>query len=138
MHLAQELLTNVQCSGGSRSFTKEKRALKMRRTVAGHRKLKKTTERIIKADPPTTTQEIAKELNVDHSTFIWLLKQTRKIAQTVKRLPTMRETRVRSLGWEDRVEKEMATHSNSLAWKIPWTEDPGRLQSMGSQRVRHD
>ena len=48
------------------------------------------------------------------------------------------ETRVGSLGWEDPLEKEMATHSSSLAWKIPWTEEPGRLQSMGSQRVRHD
>ena len=52
----------------------------------------------------------------------------------VKRLPTMRETRVQSLGWEDLLEKEMATHSSVLAWKIPWTEEPGyRLQSMGSQ-----
>ena len=56
----------------------------------------------------------------------------------VKRLPTMRKTRVRSLGWEDPLEKEMATHSSILAWKIPWTEEPGRLQSMGLQRVRHD
>ena len=60
------------------------------------------------------------------------------VAQTVKRLPTMWETRVRSLGWEDPLEKEMATHSSILAWKIPWTEEPGRLQSMGLQRVRHD
>ena len=59
-------------------------------------------------------------------------------AQTVKRLPTVRETRVRSLGREDPLAKEMATHSSTLAWKIPWTEEPGRLQSMGSQRVRHD
>ena len=60
------------------------------------------------------------------------------MAQRVKRLPTMWETQVRSLGWEDPLEKEMATHSNTLAWKIPWTEKPGRLQSMGSQRVGHD
>ena len=60
------------------------------------------------------------------------------VAQTVKRLPAVRETRVQSLGWEDPLEKEMATHSSTLAWKIPWTEEPGRLQSMGSQRVRHD
>ena len=56
----------------------------------------------------------------------------------VKRLPTMQETGVQSLGQEDPLEKEMATHSNTLAWKIPWTEDPGSLQSMGLQRVRHD
>ena len=60
------------------------------------------------------------------------------VAQMVKRLPTMRETWVGSLGREDPLEKEMATHSSTLAWKIPWTEEPGRLQSMGSQRVGHN
>ena len=60
------------------------------------------------------------------------------MAQVLKRLPAMQETQVRSLGWEDPLEKEMATHSSTLAWKIPWTEEPGRLQSMGSQRVGHD
>ena len=58
--------------------------------------------------------------------------------QTVKNLPAVWETRVRSLGWEDPLKKEMATHSSNLAWKIPWTEEPGRLQSMGLQRVGHD
>ena len=58
--------------------------------------------------------------------------------QTVKRPSTMRETWVRSLGQEDPLEKEMAIHSSTIAWKIPWTEELGRLQSMGSQRVRHD
>ena len=56
----------------------------------------------------------------------------------VKRLPTMRETWVQSLGREDPLEQEMATHSSTLAWKIPWMEEPGRLQSMVSQRVRHN
>ena len=56
----------------------------------------------------------------------------------VKRLPTMREIQVQSLGQEDLLEKEMATHSSIHAWKIPWTEEPGRLQSMGSQRVGHN
>ena len=60
------------------------------------------------------------------------------VAQTVKRLSTMRETRVRSLGWEDPLEKEMAIHSRTIAWKIPWTEEPGRLQSKVSQRVGHN
>ena len=55
----------------------------------------------------------------------------------VKRLPTMQETRVQSLGWEDLLEKEMATHYSVLAWKIPWTEESDRLQSMGSQRAGH-
>jgi len=59
-------------------------------------------------------------------------------AQTVKHLPAMRETWVRFLGQEDPLEKEMAIHSSTLAWKIPWMEEPDRLQSMGSQRVRHD
>ena len=56
----------------------------------------------------------------------------------VKRLPAVQETQVQSLGWEDPLEKEMATHSSTLAWKIPWTEEPGELRSMGSKRVRHD
>ena len=56
----------------------------------------------------------------------------------VKRLPTVRETQVRFLGQEDSLEKEMATHSSTLAWKIQWKEEPGKLQSMGSQRVGHD
>ena len=56
----------------------------------------------------------------------------------VKRLPTMREAQVQTLGGKDPLEKEMATHSSILAWKIPWTEEPGRLQSMGSQRVEHN
>ena len=60
------------------------------------------------------------------------------VAQRLKRLPGMWETLVRSLGREDPLEKEMATHSSTLAWRIPWREEPGRLQSMGSQRVRHD
>ena len=60
------------------------------------------------------------------------------VAQRVTHLPTMQETWIQSLGQEDLLEKEMATHSSILAWKIPWMEEPGRLQSMGSQRVGHD
>ena len=60
------------------------------------------------------------------------------MAQKVKCLPTMWETWVQSLGWEGLLEKQMATHSSILAWEIPWTEELGGLQSMGSQRVRHD
>ena len=60
------------------------------------------------------------------------------VAQMVKHLPTMQETWVRSLGQEDHLEKEIATHFSILAWRIPWTKEPGRLQSMGSQRVGHD
>jgi len=60
------------------------------------------------------------------------------VAQTVKRLPTTRETWIQSLGREDPLEKDMGTHSSILAWKIPWMEEPGGLQSMGSQRVGHD
>ena len=79
-------------------------------------------------------------------TYHWLLLTfahvssplTSLVAQMVKRLPTMRETQVRSLGWEDPLEKEMAIHSSTLAWKIPWMEECGRLQSMGSQRVGHN
>ena len=60
-----------------------------------------------------------------------------RVAQTVKNLPEMQETWVRSLGWGDPLEKEMAAHSSILAWRIPWTEEPGGLQSMGLQRVEH-
>ena len=77
-----------------------------------------------------------------HSTWhIWgllTISWGSPVAQTVKSLPAVQETWVRSLGEEYPLEKEMATHSNILAWKIPWTEEPSRLQSMGSQRVGHD
>ena len=56
----------------------------------------------------------------------------------VKNLPAMQETQVQPLGWKDPLEKRMATHSSILPWRIPWTEEPGRLQSMGSQRVGHN
>ena len=64
--------------------------------------------------------------------------KTSLMAQTVKHLSTMRKIQVRSLGQGDPLEKEMAIPSSTIAWKIPWTEEPGRLQSMGSQRVRHN
>ena len=60
------------------------------------------------------------------------------VVQMVKYLSAMHETRVQSLGWEDPLEKKMPAHSSTLAWKIPWTEEPGRLQSMELQRVKHD
>ena len=60
------------------------------------------------------------------------------VAQMVKNVPAMQETQVQSLSWEDPLEKERAIHSSTLAWKIPWMEEPGGLQSMGSQRVGHD
>ena len=64
-----------------------------------------------------------------------LLRLTSLVAKVVKHLPTMRETRVQSLGWEDLLEKEMATHSSIFAWKIPWTESLGRLQYMGHKEL---
>ena len=70
--------------------------------------------------------------------YIYMYIYASLVAQMVKRLPTMQDTQVLSLGWEDHLEKEMATHSSTLAWKIPWVEKLGRLQSMGSQRVGHD
>ena len=66
------------------------------------------------------------------------MKWNSLVAQMVKPLSTIWETRVRSLGWEDPLEKEMAIHSRTIAWKIPWMEEPGGLQSIGSQRVGHD
>ena len=84
--------------------------------------------------------------DIDGTTVLFknsLVAQTVKslstlVAQMVKSLPPMRETRVQDLGWEDPLEKEMAAHSSTIAWKIPWTEEPGRQQSVGSQRVGHD
>ena len=70
--------------------------------------------------------------NFSNSFQLWL------IAQLVKNLPIVQETLVRFLGWQGPLEKEMANHSSILAWKIPWTEGPGGLQSVGSQRVEHD
>ena len=69
--------------------------------------------------------------------FLWQEHLRSLVAQMVRNLPAMWETWVGSLGWEDLLEKGMATHSSILAWRIPWTEEPGELQSMGSQRVRH-
>ena len=70
--------------------------------------------------------------------FLIVGQVIRYVAQLIKNLPAMQETWVQSLGWEDPLEKEMATHSSTLAWKIPWTEEPGGLQYMVSQRVGHD
>ena len=76
-------------------------------------------------------QDHTQEKEVQFSAF-WLR------LQMVKHLSSMWETWVRSLGWEDSLEKEMAIHSSTIAWKIPWREEAGRLQSIGSQRVGHD
>ena len=89
--------------------------------------------------PPTQDwtdriKEQLKKISINISKNIWASLE----AQTVKRLPAMRETWVRFLGREDPLEREMAIHSSTLAWRIPWMEEPGRLQSMGSLRVRHD
>ena len=73
-----------------------------------------------------------------HVSLVVYIQETSLVTQMVKHLPTMWETRVQSLGWKDPLEREMATHSSTLAWKIPWMENPGRLQSMGLQRVGHD
>ena len=67
-----------------------------------------------------------------------IVKKPSLVAQTIKNLPAMQETQVRFLGPEDPLEKEMATHSGILAWKIPWTEKPGGLQSRESKKIRHD
>ena len=82
-------------------------------------------------------------LKVCNLKIFWRARETSQMAQWVKNLPSiclqeMQETQVWSLGWEDPLEEGMATHSNILAWRIPWTEEPGGLQSTGSQRVRHN
>ena len=85
----------------------------------------------------TNVDSILKSRDITLPIMVHLVKAS-LVAQTVKCLPAMPETQVRSLGGEDPLEKEMATHSSTLAWKIPWTEDPCRLQSMGLQGVGHD
>ena len=93
--------------------------------------------------PPTDSTSVEREwaenLSLNSgSPWRWFGSPTSLVAQMVKRLSTMWETWVQSLGQEDPLEKEMAIHSSTIAWRIPWTEEPGRLQSMGLQRVRHD
>ena len=87
---------------------------------------------------PASRQEFKGRVTNESCVKLWLVRGASLVAQMVKHLPAMRETWVRFLGWEDPLEKEMAIHSSTLAWKIPWTEEPDRLQSMGSQRVGHD
>ena len=70
--------------------------------------------------------------------YVYIHKWASLVAQVIKNSPAVQETWVRSLAWEDLLEEDMAIHSSNLAWKIPWTEEPGGLQSMGSKRVRHD
>ena len=84
--------------------------------------------------------ESKQQIKDEHISVFETLKRNGSslVAQMAKCLPTAWETQVQSLDWKDPVEKEMATHSSTLAWKIPWTEEPGRLQSMGSQRVGHN
>jgi len=80
--------------------------------------------------PDLTIKNVSKHCQISiEENYPFLLRPL--VGQMVKRLPTMRETWVQSLGWKALLEKEIATHSSILAWKIPWTEDPGRLQSMG-------
>ena len=89
-------------------------------------------------------REILRVMKMFYNTIVEVVTQVYKFVKIhqngsdIKYLPTVWETWVQSLGWEDLLEREMATHSSILAWKTPWTEEPGRLPSMGSQRVGHD
>ena len=80
------------------------------------------------------TLPINLDLNLISHNYYWAFL----VAQMVKNVPPMQETRAQPLGWEDILEKEMATHSSTLAWRIPWTQEPGKLRSMGSPKVGHD
>ena len=95
----------------------------LRRVAGGHRQMR---DPLKEASILTIAFDLLGNLNL-----------TSQVAQMVKCLPAMQETWVRSLGWEDPLEKAVATHSSTLAWKIPWTEEPGRLQSIGWQRIGH-
>ena len=86
-----------------------------------------------------TYSHVSGHLLAHHDPWLFYTQRASLVAQTVKNLPAMQETQVQSLGWEDPLEKEMSTHSSILAWRIPWTEGPGGLQSTGSQRdTRND
>ena len=100
----------------------------------------KSILKVLSRFPPQLLSDF-RDLFSEEGTTVSYLRNTRfsfPVAQRLKCLPPMRETQVRSLGWEDPLEKEMVTHSSTLAWRIPWTEMHGRLQSTGSQRVGHD
>ena len=84
------------------------------------------------------TQADFEALTLTHRALIWPWLWASLVSQRLKHLPAMQETQVRSPSLEDPLEKEMATHSSTLAWRIPWREEPGRLQSIGSQRIGHD
>ena len=88
--------------------------------------------------PDSPTRALGRVVFLRRAVGIVYSKMTSLMAQRLKRLSAMQETWVRSLGREDPLETEIATHSSTIAWKIPWMEEPGRLQSMGSQRVGHD
>ena len=96
---------------------------------------------LLLAQGPPLQARLALQMSLFHSELFCfricalLFSPTSLVAQTVKRLPAMRETQVQTLGGEDPLEKEMAPHSSTIAWRIPWTEEPGELQSMGLQRV---
>ena len=85
----------------------------------------------------TRSEHVVGRINHQLAGMRWELKRAFLVTRTVKHLPAMQETWVRSLGWEDPLEKEMATHSSTLAWRIAWAEEPGRPQSTGWQRVGH-
>ena len=91
----------------------------------------------LRTRPSGCTYEVSLPLGFSAIQFLWGIRAS-LVAQTAKNLPAIQKPRVQSLGGEDPLEKEMATHLSILAGKIPWTEEPDRLQTMGSQRVRHD
>ena len=98
---------------------------------------KNSKEREKKASSVNSAKKQRKTIEWERLEISKKIRDAFLVAQRLKRLPAMWKTRVRSLGWEDPLEKEMATHSGILAWRIPWMEEPGGLQSTGSQRVRH-
>ena len=122
--------------------TREATTMRSLRSAAKSRPICCSQRKPTQSSEDPVQPKIKRKKTWDLVTFRWNLStfviSQSLVAQTGKRLPKTRETRVRSLGWEDPLEKEMATHSSILAWKIPWTMEPGRLQSMGSQRVGHD
>ena len=125
-------------SGGLQSMVSHRVGHNWSNLACVQMKLHIISEEILNNSPHSTINVLFKVDNSADSNPLINGLASSLVAQMVNHLPTMREAQVWSLGWEDTLEKEIATHSSTLAWKIPWTQDPGRPQSMGLQRVRHN
>ena len=125
-------------SGEALQIAVKRREVKSQGEKERYKHLNAEFQRIARRDTKAFFSDQCKEIEENNRMGKTRDHSTSLVAQMVKRLSIMWETQIRSLGWEDPLEKEMAIHSRTIAWKIPWTEEPGRLQSMESQSVGHN